>query len=158
MSTQHSAGFFVMMWAMTLLCVAYVIIRFVFLFLPFSFWVEYYSVVPAKPVFEVGEKLRFVSDSEIRREVSILYNDVIFCKLGEDTEGQDIYEKYSEQNTRRTPAVERPRMRVPWPYLPPVDYETECYAEHNIELKPRMSDFTKHKKIVGPHFLIKSSP
>lgn len=100
-----------------------------FYFAPFEHWMKYYSVDPIKPEFEVDQRLKFISHTDLNSSVVITFNDVLFCQ---DEVGD--YERYSSQRTERSHTKVGVDRYTVWPYSPGVAYPTTCCLESNITL------------------------
>ena len=145
--TREQKIFHLFAWFTAVVCVTYVILRFVVMLLPFDYWVTYYSIVPTKGAYKVGEQLRYISDNQVDHQAVTEYLDVVYCINPNNGE----YEQYS---TQPGGMIVEPRIRSfrPWNYSPPVAYPTTCYTSHSITLHPTFIDFPKSLKITGPTF------
>lgn len=118
-----------------------------FSFMPISTWLEYHEVRPLYEEFDVNETLKFVSTVTMHDELTLRFNDILFCREGAE------FVRYSSQNTERI-HTRRGEYEVSiWPYRPGVNYPTECFMESNIVLNLPMN-VDRHLQYVGPTFKI----
>jgi hypothetical protein len=101
-------------------------------------------------VFQVGDPLAFVSDSEIKRPVQIEWHDILFCDFGNGNVFVSDYRtgKYFEEP--------RPREKGEWRYSAKVPMkEASCYVRSTIKAEMKWSE-NKTQTIEGPSFVIKN--
>ena len=101
-------------------------------FMPIDHWITYHSVRPIKNEFDVNEKLRFISHTDLHKDSILTFNDIIYC-----LNDAGKFERYDSQNTKRlhTEVGDKRFDRYTiWPFSPGVAHDAICYLESNINL------------------------
>ena len=100
-------------------------------FMPISHWIEYRSITPLNEEVCVDDTIKFVTESSVYHPVGLRFNDILYCRDRNTNE----YERYNEQNTRRSLSVPGVNRLTVWPFNPGVAYPTTCYLESNVTLR-----------------------
>ena len=104
---------------------------FFYSFMPTSYWLTYESVTPLNDEVCVNDTIKFVTLSNVYHPVGLRFNDILYCR--DRDSGQ--YERYNEQNTRRSRSEPGTGRLSVWPFNPGVAYPTTCYLESNVILR-----------------------
>lgn len=99
--------------------------------LPFEKYAQYYSIEPERPVFKVGEELKFVSDSEFKLPVSAYWSDILQCDFY-DGHGFGYYRVYTSSEDYVKP---RDRKQTVWAYPSTVNKPASCFLDSTTRIK-----------------------
>ena len=95
--------------------------------LPSTYWIEYEKVIPTKDTFQIGEKLQFVSVSEVYRPTEVRWNDVLRCDFGQG------FGHFSDYQSSSLVGVRELSTTSPWTYNGVIPNEpTSCFLESHI--------------------------
>lgn len=114
---------------------------------PFEQYAVYYDVKPLKDTFSVGEELWFVSDSEFKRPVSAVWNDVLFCDFGD---GESFVTSYQTSKDYVEP---RERKSTKWNFNYAVKKPATCRLESSVKIKVEF-DVEKNDIVHGQEFRV----
>ena len=94
MSVVKARTFLILLWFIAIsLIIHYGLLTF-YSFTPLTHWIEYHSVEPVRDSFGAHERLKFVSHTDLHRNVNLTFSDALFCR---DSVGD--LEQYSQQQT-----------------------------------------------------------
>ena len=116
---------------------------------PREWWYTYHAVEPNKPEFCVDEVLEFVSDAEIKRAITLEWNDILFCKKP----GQKMFRFTTNYETKIRHASASPRKISPWFYKPGAPgFIATCYLSTQIHGIAPLTDDPKNQDIKSTEF------
>ena len=119
-------------WFVMLFAIALIANYTYFSIMPFSHWIRYDSVDPAKNTFKVGEQLEFISTTLTQRRCNLEFNDILYCRNGLPNSFK-FYADYNSSHDNCKPSKER--KQTTWKYGHAVAEPNTCYLESNITLK-----------------------
>lgn len=118
---------------------------------PSTYWYEYHSVEPAKPVFSSNEEIRFISTRSVYRKGSFYWNDILRCNF--DTIDTDFLFYFSYNTSAKNSKI-TDNTSSEWVYLVvPPDKPASCYLESNITMKVALG-FEKDQQIISSVFRV----
>ena len=124
----------VVAWIIAISAVAYQATMAFYAWMPEKFWIEYNDVTPLLPVTTTNTDIIFVSDTNLKRNVILTFNDILY----KYKEPENRWIRYDSQESHRLHNIYDPdhvyNRLTQWPFKDGVELPGLYCLESNIEL------------------------